>query len=228
MLNKALMSGVVQGIVILSLATEIWAEGGVVQNASKAAAKGAVKGVQQQLSPGELVDRAKDLTKGVADGVADAAPRITSQILNQVSVNRQAVGQVARQASDAAVTGALDATARKMGETLGPRADRPLAESLAAMTEKTTAAATRGVVTELRPDPMTIETLTAAVVRGAVSELHFHVSIWPLVLAFTLGGISTLFCGLGLLLLYLLFERRHQSGAATIRLPSPAPQSAAS
>lgn len=228
-MNITLMSGVMQGFVILGFVARVWAEGGVVQNASKDAVKGAMKGVQQQLSPGDLVNRAKDLTKGVADGVADAAPRITSQVLNQASVNRKAIGQVARQASDAAVAGALDATTRQLGESLGPSADRPLAATLTAMAEKTTAAATRGVVAELRPDSRTMETLTAAVVRGAVSELHFHVSIWPLILAFTLGGISTLLCGLGLMLVYLLFERRHTSGAAaTILLPSPTRQSAAS
>ncbi len=219
MLNKTLLSGIVQWTLILGLASRVWGEGGVVQSASKAAAKGAVKGVQQQLSPGEIVNRAKDVTKGVADGVADAVPRITSQFLNQVRVNRNAVGQVAREASAAAVAGALDATTRELGQTLGPSADRPLAEAIASMTERTAAAATRGLVSELHMDPSTMETLTAAAVRGAVSEMHFHVSIWPLVLAFTLGGVSTLLCSLGLMLLYLLFDRRHPSGAqATLQI----------
>jgi hypothetical protein len=180
----------------------------VVQRASKEAAKGALSAAKEQVPPGELVNRAKDVTKGVAEGAADAVPQITSQFLNQCNRDRRAIGHVARQVADDAVGGALAATVQEADRALGPDGDGPLARTLAATLEKTTAASMRGLVTQIHLDPQTVEQLTAAGMRGAVSELPLHFRVWPYVLVFILGGFATFICGLGLTLLYLLFENK--------------------
>jgi len=191
---------------LLGLTGIVHAEGGIVQSASKDAAKGAIKGVQQEMNSGELVKGAKEVTKSMIQGAADAAPLVTSQIANQANVNKKAIGKVARQVSTEAVAGAFGATVREVDEALGQKGDGPLATALVAMTERMMAAAVRGIVAEGRMDPATAEKLTAAAVRGATSEMHF--SVWPLVLAFFLGGLSTFLFGFGLMLLYLLFQRK--------------------
>lgn len=182
---------------------------GVVENASKNAIKGAVKGVGQEISSGNLTMGAKQVTKGMVDGVADAVPLVTSQMANQANVNKKAIGNVARQVSADAVSGAVDATAQKLDKALGENGDGPLANTLTATTQRVTAAAARGFVQELRIEPAAAEKLSAAAVRGAMSEIHLDFRVWPIALAFVLGGVSTLFCGLGLMLLYILFQRKH-------------------
>ena len=80
------------------------------------------------------------------------------------------------------------------------------------------AATVRGLVAGLAPaDGATVERLSAAAVRGARSEIHVNFPIGSLVLAFVLGGFSTLLCGFGLMMLYLLFQKHRPA------TPSPAP-----
>jgi hypothetical protein len=196
--------------VFLGSLTSTHAEG-LVQSASKEAVKGVVKGIVQQLNPGEIEVKTKEATKGAAEGLGDVTPMITSQILNQANVNRKAIGSIARQATTEAFSGALDATVREVNQTLGPKANGPLAEAMAATTERTVAAATRGLLSEVNLDPAATEKISAAVVRGAVSELHFQFPIWSFLIAFVLGGFSTLLCACGLLALYLLFTHKHSS-----------------
>jgi hypothetical protein len=170
---------------------------GIVEKAGKDAGKGAVKGVQQELSADQLTKGAKQVTKGVMDGAADAAPMVTSQIVNQANVNKKAMGKVARQVSGQAVAGVLDVAGSEMFEALGEKGDGPFANTMVAMTER----------------------LTAAIVRGVKSETDFHVPVWPYVLAFVAGAISTFLCGFGLVLLYVLFQRRRVVAVATTTPP---------
>lgn len=183
---------------------------GIVQNASKDAAKGMVKGVQQELNSPNMVNSAKQITKGMVDGMADAAPLVTSQIANQANLNRKAIGNVARQVTVDAAAGVMGVTMHEMNKAIGPKGDGPMADSMVALSERMTTTSVRAMVNELRPDPATMEKMMAASVRGAMSEMHFNFSVWPLVLAFALGGISTLLCGVGLMLLYMLFQRRRE------------------
>ena len=163
---------------------------GLVKGASKEAVKGAVKGVQQELDAGSLTNGAKQVTKGVVDGVSDAAPQVTSQIVNQANVNRKEMGNVARQVTRDAVGAALGVGMREMNQALGDKGDGPLADTLVATTERMTAAATRGIVSEMQ------------------SKVHVDINPWPMVLGFVLGGVAAVVCGMGFLLLYLLFQRR--------------------
>lgn len=187
---------------------------GLVEKASKNAAKGVLKGAAQEINTEEVVRGAKEVTKSVIQGAADAAPQVTSQIANQANVNRKALGRVARQVTSDAVSGAVDVTMSEVQRELGPHGDGPLAVALTATTERLVAGMVRGVRSEAHfspPDNLEarMERLTAAVVRGAASQMSF--SVWPYVLAFVIGGISTLLCGVGLMLLYLLFQRRRAS-----------------
>ena len=163
---------------------------GIVKSASKEAVKGAVKGVQQELDAGNLTRGAKEVTKGMVDGISDAAPQMTSQIVNQANVNRKQLGRVARQVTGDAVDAAVGVGMREMGEALGEKGDGPLADTLVATTERITAAATRGIVSEIQ------------------SKVHVSISPWPMVLGFILGGVSSVICGLFFLLMYVLFQRR--------------------
>ncbi len=198
---------------------------GIVQTATKNAAKGVIKGVQQELNSPALVEGVKKATKGVIDGVAAAAPLVTSQIANQANKNRKAIGHVARQVSADAASGMMSVTMREMKQAFGAKGDGPMADALVATSARLTTATMRAMVAELRPDPASIEKTTAASVRGARSELHFNFSVWPLVLALALGGVSTLLCGVGLMLLYVLFQRRRAVVAepAATRLPGGQP-----
>lgn len=163
---------------------------GLVKGASKEAVKGAVKGVQQELDAGSLTRGAKEVTKGVVDGVSNAAPQMTSQVVNQANVNRKEIGNVARQVTKDAVGAALGVSMREMNQALGEKGDGPLADTLVATTERMTAAATRGIVSEIK------------------SNVHVDINPWPTVLGFVLGGVSAVVCGLVFLLLYMLFQRR--------------------
>ena len=163
---------------------------GIVKSASKEAVKGAVKGVQQELDSGNLTRGAKEVTKGMVDGISDAAPQMTSQIVNQANVNRKQLGNVARQVTRDAVGAAVGVGMHEMNEALGEKGDGPLADTLVATTERVTAAATRGIVSELQ------------------SSVHISISPWPLVLGFILGGVSSVICGLFFLFMYVLFQRR--------------------
>src|SRR5262245_52685772 len=144
MLNKLLPAALVLSITGLGMIGNVRADG-VVQKASKDAAKGAIKGVQQELNTGELVQGAKEVTKGMVDGISNAVPMMTSQILKQTDVNKKAIGHVARQVSTQAVSGALGAAVHEMDESLGRKGDGPLAEAIAATSERVTAAAVRGI-----------------------------------------------------------------------------------
>lgn len=207
MWTKSLAALAVFSMVVLGLAGDVRAEG-VVQSASKDAAKGMIKGVKQELAAPEVPNTAKQMTKEMVRGVADEAPLVTSQIANQANVNRKAIGKVARQVSSDAVAGAFGATVSEVNEALGEQGDGKLAVTMAATAEKVTAASIRGLVSEIRVDPKTMESLSAAAVRGAASEMHFNIPVWSFLLAFILGGVATLLCGVGLMLLYLLFQRR--------------------
>mgnify|MGYP007034012195 FL=1 len=67
----------------------------------------------------------------------------------------------------------------------------------------------------------TTERIAAAAVRGATSEMHFNFRVWPLVLAFILGGISTVLCSGGVLLLYLLAVRLRAARSETVVAKEP-------
>ena len=163
---------------------------GLVKGASKEAVKGAVEGVRQELDAGGLTRGAKEVTKGVVDGVSNAAPQMTSQVVNQANVNRKEIGGIARQVTKDAVGAALGVSMREMNQALGEKGDGPLADTLVATTERMTAAATRGIVSEIK------------------SKVHVRISPWPMVLGFVLGGVSAVVCGMAFLLLYMLFQRR--------------------
>lgn len=208
MTKVAQTAAILAAMTVLGWSAWVQAQGGLVQKASKEATKGALKGAQQELNSGQFVNNAKQVTKGIIDGIADSAPLMTSQILNQANVNKKTIGKVARQISSDAVSGALSTSVKEVNQALGEKGDGPLADTLSATAERVTQAAMRGVVAEIHLDPATTERLAASVVRGAVSEIHFNFRPWPLVLAFVLGSVSTLLCGIGLMLLYLLFQRR--------------------
>ena len=195
---------------ILGFGGVVHAEGGIVQNASKDAVKGAVKGVQQELNQGETVQGAKQMAKGMIDGVSNAVPTMTSQMVNQANVNRKAMGQVAGRVSADAAAGAVGATVSALDKALGKNGEGPLADTMAATNEKVVAAVVRGIKSEIQVDGKTTEQLTAAAVRGAMSEMHFNISVWPIVLAVILGGLSTLLFGVGLMVLYMLFQKRRE------------------
>ena len=127
-----------------------------------------------------------------------------------MNLNRKAIGNVARQVTVDAAAGVMGVTMHEMNKAIGPKGDGPMADSMVALSERMTTTSVRAMVNELRPDPATMEKMMAASVRGAMSEMHFNFSVWPLVLAFALGGISTLLCGVGLMLLYMLFQRRRE------------------
>lgn len=181
---------------------------GIVQSASKDAAKGMVKGMQQELNTGTVIDGAKQVTKGMLDGVATAVPTVTSQVVKQSNINRKQIGNVARTVSADAVSGVMDTGVHELREALGKHGDGPLAETMAATSERLMAATVRGIVAEARMDPATAESLSAAMVRGAMSQVHFQIPVWTYMVAFMLGCFSTLICGVGLMLLYMLFQRR--------------------
>ncbi len=185
----------------------VYAEG-IVQKASKDVAKGAIKGAQQELNSEELIQGAKQVTKAMVDGAANAAPLVTSQVVKQTDINRKTVGKIARQVSSDAVVGAVGATVHEVDAALGKNAEGPLADTMTATSERVTAGIVRGVVSELHIDGTTTEKIAAAAVRGAVSEMHFNVPVWSFLLAFVAGSVATLLCGVGLLLLYILFQRR--------------------
>jgi hypothetical protein len=192
---------------------------GVVENASKGAARGAVKGVQQELNTGTMIEGAKQVTKGMLDGVANAVPTVTSQIVKQSNVNRKQLGNVARTVTGEATSGLISSSARELQESLGKNGDGPLADTMAATSERVMAATVRGIVTEARIDPATAQNLAAAAMRGALSEVHFQIPVWTYLIAFLLGSFSTLLCGVGLMVLYMLFQRRRTEVVAA---PVPA------
>ncbi len=211
------------GIFLLGAAGSVYAEG-LVQKAGKNAAKGAVKGAAEAVDTGEVTRGAKQVVKSVLDGAADAVPMVTSQIVNQANVNKKTIGKVARQVTTEAVAGALGASLAEMHQALGAHGDGPLADTLAATTERIAAAFVRGASSEMHlraNDSLESETekITAAAVRGAASEMHFKFSVWPLVLAFIGGAISTLLCGFGLMFLYLLFQKK-RSVDVEVKTPS--------
>lgn len=212
MLRKSLLAVMVLSLVLGSLSS-VRADG-VVQNASKDMAKGAIKGVKQEIQSPEVPPAAKNIVKNMADGMAESMPLMTSQMANQVNVNRKALGKAARQVTSDAVGGALDATVRGVGAALGKDGEGPLAESLTAATEKNVAAAIRGFKSEMNMSEMddkvaaSTEKIAAAAVRGAMSQIHFSFPFWSFLLAFMLGGFATLACGFGLTLCYFLFQRR--------------------
>jgi len=207
MSNKSKATVLIFWGVLLGVSGDVYAQG-LVQKASKEAVKGAVKGVGQEINSADITRGAKQVTKGMIDGVSDAVPTVTSQMVNQANVNKKAIGKVARQVSTEAVQGAVGASVREMNQALGKSGDGPLVDTLAATGEKVTAAVVRAIIAEARMDPVTAEKLSAAFVRGARSEMQFNFSIWPLALAFVLGGLSTVLCGFMLMLLYILFQRR--------------------
>jgi hypothetical protein len=233
MLRKSLTVVVVVLSMVLCSAGSLRAQG-VVQNASKDAVKGAIKGAKQEMQSPEVPPAAKQITKSVVDGVAEGVPLVTSQMANQANVNRKAMGKVARQVTSDAIGGALDATVRGMGEALGKDGEGPLAESLVAATEKNTAAVVRGIKSEMNVNvtddkiAASTEKIAAAAVRGAMSQIHFSFPFWSFLLAFVLGGITTLACGFGLVLLYIAFQKRRaveiaEPSATTLRTrPLPA------
>lgn len=168
---------------------------GIVQNASKEATKGAVKGLAQEANSANLVQGAKQVTKGMIDGVSDAAPQVTSQIVKQANVNKATMGKVARTVSGQAVAGAVDATASGLTRALGEDGDGKLADAMAAVTEKVAAALVRGIKSEIQ-----------------VPEIK--ISPWPMVIGVLIGAFSSLFCAAGLLLLYLAFQHRRPAAPA--------------
>jgi hypothetical protein len=194
---------------------------GVVQSASKDVAKGAVKGLQQELNSGTIIEGAKQVTKGAVDGISAAAPTVTSQLIKQTNLNRKAISNVARTVSQQAVAGAVVSTTTELQEALGKDGDGPLAKTMAASAEKIMAATVRGVVAGLPPaDGSTTEKLAAAAMRGARSEVHVNFPVGSFVLAFVLGGFSTLLCGFGLMMLYLLFQKHRP--VSPVVAPTPA------
>lgn len=220
MLGMTLKSGLMVTMVLAGLlSASVGQADGIVQNASKDVAKGAIKGLQQEMNSPGLVNSAKQVTKGMVDGMADAAPLVTSQVANQANLNRKAIGNVARQVTVDAAAGMMGVTMHEMKRELGAKGDGPMADTVVALSERMTTANIRALASELRPDPATVEKLTAASVRGAMSEMNFnfHLPVWPLALAFALGGLSTLLCGVGLMLLYILFQRRRDA------VPVPVP-----
>lgn len=214
MLSRSLKA-VLVCMVVLGLSGSAYAEG-IVQKASKDAVKGAVEGAKKELQSPEVPRSAKQLTKSVAEGMAEAVPLMTSQAVNQANVNRKTMGKVAREVSGDAAAGMVGAITRKVNEAV-VNGDGRVTEAMAETTEKVTAAAVRGVTSQLSFDPAdpklrdamaaTTERIAAAAVRGATSEMHFNFRVWPLVLAFLLGGIATVLCSGGVLLLYLLALR---------------------
>ena len=163
---------------------------GIVQNASKEAAKGAVRGVAQEANSGNLVNGAKQVTKGMMDGVSDAAPQMTSQIVNQANVNKKTMGKVARTVTGQAVAGAVDAGASSLSQALGADADSKVADAMVALTERMAAALVRGIKSE------------------ADVKIHVDANPWMIVLGVGIGAAATLVCSAGMLLLYLAFTRR--------------------
>lgn len=196
--KQRLTASVVVWAALIGLAGSAYAEG-ITEKAGKGIAKGAVKGAEQELDADKITKGAKQVTKGVLDGAADAAPMVTSQIANQANVNKKALGKVARQVTADAVAGAMGTTEAEIKKEIGKGGEGPMADALVALTER----------------------LTAAVVRGIKSEtdVQVHIPTWTFVLAFVAGGVSTFVCGLGLLLLYIAFQRR--------RVPVATPATAA-
>jgi hypothetical protein len=56
-----------------------------------------------------------------------------------------------------------------------------------------------------------------------MSEMHFNISIWPIVLAVVLGGLSTMLFGVGLMVMYLLFQRKREVVVETASPPVAVP-----
>jgi hypothetical protein len=163
---------------LLSITLGVFAGNGIVQNASKDAAKGAINAAEQNLDAGKVAKGAKQVGKGVLDSAADAAPLLESQLFHQADKNKRLVGNLAGQVTrDVMVAGT-----EEMERALGSDGKGPLANAMTATAERVTDAALRGVVAQL--------------------------SGWTLVAAFVLGGLSTLLFGGALLLLYLAFTRR--------------------
>lgn len=195
---------------------------GIVQSASKDAAKGLVKGMQQELNSGTVIEGAKQVTKGMLDGVATAVPTVTSQVVKQSNINRKEIGNVARTVTADAVSGVMDSGVHQLREALGKNGDGPLADTMAATSERLMAATVRGIVAEAHINPATAEALSAAAVRGAMSQMHFQIPVWSYMVAFMLGCFSTLLCGVGLMILYMLFQRRRPVELTT-SVTAPAP-----
>lgn len=184
--------------VVLAGSTGAYADG-VVKNASQDAAKGIVQGVKEEVGKTDVNKGAKDVGKGFTTGAADAVPALTNQMIKQAKQDRKAIGQVARTMTTQAVAGVVDVTNQNLLEQLGKDGDGPMANAMVGMAER----------------------VSAAIVRGASSEMHFKVSyppVWPLALAFVIGGFSTLVFGIGLMLLYILFQRKR----VVVAEPTPA------
>ena len=155
------------------------------------------------------------VTKGMIDGASAALPTMTSQVLKQSSLNRKAIGNVTRTMTQEAVAGVMTTSTKELQEALGKEGDGPLATTMAATSERVMEATVRGVVAAIPPaDPAKTEQLAAAAMRGAMSQVHFNFPVGTFVLAFVLGGFSTLLCGFGLMMLYLLFQK-HRNAAAS-------------
>lgn len=206
MVNRTIVAALTC-LLTLGFMQDVVAEG-IVQSASKNAAKGIVKGMQQELNTGTVIEGAKQVTKGMLDGVSAAAPTVTSQIVKQANVNRKEIGNVARTVTANAVSGGMTTGVNQIQDALGKNGDGPLADTMAATSERVMAATVRGIVSEVRMDPKTAEALSAAAVRGAMSQMQFHIPVWSYTVVFMLGCFSTLVCGVGLMLLYSLFQRR--------------------
>lgn len=164
----------------------------VVQKASKDATKGSVEGVKEAVGSADLTKGAKDVTKGVLDTTARVAPAIEAQVIHQANASKTAIGGVAQEVSKDAVNGIISASAAQLELALGEHGEGPLAVTLAATTER----------------------IMAAAVRGASSEVHTGIGIWALVLAFALGGISTLLCAALIAGLYVFFRGRSVASRA--------------
>src|SRR5262249_31855408 len=125
MMNKLLVMSIVACAFLIHNPAPSHGEG-LVQKASKDAVKGAAKGVEQEVSTGNLATGAKEVAKAMTDGLANSVPIVTSQIANQANVNRKAIGNVAREVSSDAVGGAMSATLREVSGSLGKSGDGPL------------------------------------------------------------------------------------------------------
>ena len=159
---------------------------GVVQKATKDATKGSVEAVKESVGSADLTKGAKDVTKGVLDATVREAPAIEAQVVHQANASKTAIGGVAQEVSKDAVNGIVSASAAQLEIALGPHGDGPLADTLAATTQR----------------------LMASAVRGASSEIHTGIGVWALLLVFVLGGFSTVLSGIIITVLYITIPRR--------------------
>lgn len=155
------------------------ASAGIVQKAGKDAVGGAVQAVKERVNSGEVGKGTEEVTKGAIRGVtaeSDKLKEAEKQMVKGLSAEKHQLAGITREVTRGAAQGMLNESVEQMRKELGDHGDGPFAITMAATTER----------------------ISAALVRGASSQIHLS---GMLLLCFAAGAFSSLLCGVGIALL---------------------------